>query len=143
MAASPMPAHSYKAHTWLVYSSRMQSSKVFLRDVSLLSTQALLLFGGRVQVGVSGGGAKEKKYLLAVADWARVRTDAASAGAVKRMRGVLDAWASRRLAGVVANLSHGKRGASDEKDDGDNAVAASPELDSGLVITAIMQLLVA
>ena len=35
---------------WLIYSERVQTGKIFVREVTMVPTYSLLLFGGQIEV---------------------------------------------------------------------------------------------
>ena len=63
---------------------QVKTSRTFLRDCSVVSPMALLLFGGALSV------VHESGYVL-VDDWLRIRASAPTAVLVKRLRAALDA----------------------------------------------------
>lgn len=63
---------------------QVKTSRTFLRDCTVVSPMALLLFGGALSVMHEGG------YVL-VDDWLRIRASAPTAVLVKKLRGALDA----------------------------------------------------
>ena len=63
---------------------QVKTSRTFLRDCTVVSPMALLLFGGALSV------VHESGYVL-VDDWLRIRASAPTAVLVKRLRGALDA----------------------------------------------------
>ena len=62
---------------------QVKTSRTFLRDCTVVSPMALLLFGGALSV------VHESGYVL-VDDWLRIRASAPTAVLVKRLRGALD-----------------------------------------------------
>ena len=63
---------------------QVKTSRTFLRDCTVVSPMALLLFGGALSV------VHESGYVL-VEDWLRIRASAPTAVLVKRLRAALDA----------------------------------------------------
>ena len=63
---------------------QVKTSRTFLRDCTVVSPMALLLFGGALSV------VHESGYVL-VDDWLRIRASAPTAVLVKRLRAALDA----------------------------------------------------
>lgn len=63
---------------------QVKTSRTFLRDCTVVSPMALLLFGGALSVMHEGG------YVL-VDDWLRIRASAPTAVLVKKLHGALDA----------------------------------------------------
>lgn len=72
---------------------QVKTSRTFLRDCTVVSPMALLLFGGALSV------VHESGYVL-VDDWLRIRASAPTAVLVKRLRAALDAL----LADKVSHL---------------------------------------
>ncbi|DBA76164.1 TPA: hypothetical protein ACH3X1_009895 [Trebouxia sp. C0004] len=75
---------------YLVYLEKMRTSQTFLRDTTVTSPLALLLFGGQLEV-VHGEG-----YVL-VDGWIRIRAAAPTAVLVQRLRGGLDTLLQQRI----------------------------------------------
>eukprot|EP00053_Salpingoeca_punica_P017114 m.163705 g.163705 ORF g.163705 m.163705 type:complete len:1485 (-) comp17116_c0_seq1:220-4674(-) len=68
----------------LLFHQKVATSKVFLRDGTMVSAYALLLFGGRISVN-------HNDNLLAVDDWLQFRAPARIAVACEKLRSGLDA----------------------------------------------------
>ncbi|CAK0787622.1 hypothetical protein CVIRNUC_010844 [Coccomyxa viridis] len=79
----PLEAQQF-LRPYLVYLEKVKTSRTFLRDCTVVSPMALLLFGGALSV------VHESGYVL-VDDWLRIRASAPTAVLVKRLRGALDA----------------------------------------------------
>lgn len=63
--------------------AQVRTSRTFLRDCTVVSPMALLLFGGELSVVHEGG------YVL-IDDWIRIRASAPTAVLVKKLRAALD-----------------------------------------------------
>ena len=68
----------------------MRTSRTFLRDCTVVSPMALLLFGGELAVVHEGG------YAL-IDNWIRIRASAPTAVLVKQLRAALDALLEKKV----------------------------------------------
>lgn len=68
---------------WLVFSEKMRTSKVFLKDSTMVPAYGLLLFGGKVQV-------KHEKQAISVDDWLEFEAPARIAVLIKELRSKVD-----------------------------------------------------
>ncbi|KAL3158036.1 hypothetical protein ABBQ32_011644 [Trebouxia sp. C0010 RCD-2024] len=75
---------------YLIYLEKMRTSQTFLRDTTVVSPLALLLFGGQLEV-VHGEG-----YVL-VDKWIRIRAAAPTAVLVQRLRNGLDTLLQQKI----------------------------------------------
>lgn len=69
---------------------QVRTSRTFLRDCTVVSPMALLLFGGELAVVHEGG------YAL-VDNWIRIRSSAPTAVLVKQLRATLDALLEKKV----------------------------------------------
>ena len=75
--------------SYISYFTKLATSKTFIRDLTPFNAYALLLFGGKIEVDVQGGG-------MLVDGWVRLRGWARIGVLVGRLRGVLDEVLRRR-----------------------------------------------
>jgi len=75
---------------WLVYSDIVQTSKVFVREASMVPVYAVLLFGGEVQVHHEQG-------LVRVDSWATFKAPARIAVLVRELRAEVAALLGRKV----------------------------------------------
>lgn len=68
---------------WLVFTNMVQTSKIFVRESSMVPPYAILFFGGSIVV-------KHEKGLLLVDDWAKFRAPARIAVLVRELRAEVD-----------------------------------------------------
>ncbi|BFI42914.1 ATP-dependent RNA helicase DHX57 [Marchantia polymorpha subsp. ruderalis] len=68
---------------WLVFSEKVRTSKVFLKESTMVPAYGLLLFGGRVQV-------KHEKQAISVDDWLEFEAPARIAVLIKELRTKVD-----------------------------------------------------
>ena len=76
---------------WLVYSSLLETSKVFVTESSMVPAYAVLIFGGRVKVD-------HEKGLITVDDWARFQASARVAVLVRELQAQTMAVFERKIA---------------------------------------------
>ena len=82
--------HFHKS-PWLVYSSKQQTAKLYLRDVCLVSPMALLLFGGELSV-------QHEKQTLVIDGHITLAAPARVAVLVREMRTELQKLMARKIA---------------------------------------------
>lgn len=70
--------------------TQVRTSRTFLRDCTVVSPMALLLFGGELVVVHEGG------YAL-IDNWIRIRASAPTAVLVKQLRAALDALLEKKV----------------------------------------------
>ena len=87
---------------YISYFTKMATSKTFIRDLTPLNAYALLLFGGKIEVDVQGGG-------MLVDEWLRLRGWARIGVLVSRLRGLVDEVLRRRIDGQGEDGGDGKR----------------------------------
>lgn len=75
---------------WLAYFSKVQTSRVFVRDSTMVSAYAILLFGGGIEV-------KHAQEQLAVDGWVIFKSPARVAVLVRELRRNLDALLQRKF----------------------------------------------
>merc|ERR1712166_1191344 len=68
---------------WLVFHQKIQTSKVFVRDSTMVTPYSLLLFGGRVETIVKNG-------TIAIDGWIKFRANPKVAVLVRQLRAELD-----------------------------------------------------
>jgi ATP-dependent RNA helicase DHX29 len=68
---------------------QVRTTRTFLRDCTVVSPMALLLFGGALEVRHEAG-------LVTVDGWLRIRAPAPTAVLVKKLRSALDALLERK-----------------------------------------------
>ena len=86
-------AQSYSHSAMYVsFFTRMATSKTFIRDLTPLNVYAILLFGGKIEVDVKGGG-------MTVDGWVRIRGWARIGVLVGRLRGLVDEVLRERIDG--------------------------------------------
>ncbi|KAK9832693.1 hypothetical protein WJX81_000845 [Elliptochloris bilobata] len=83
---------------YLVYLEKVKTSRTFLRDCTVVSPMALLLFGGALAVQHEAG-------LVLVDDWLRIRASAPTAVLVKKLRAALDALLESKVRRPEADLA--------------------------------------
>ena len=76
---------------WLVYSSLLETSKVFVTESSMVPAYAVLIFGGRVKVD-------HEKGLIVVDDWARFQASARVAVLIRELQAQTMAVFERKIA---------------------------------------------
>jgi len=76
---------------WLVYSSLLETSKVFVTESSMVPAYAVLIFGGRVKID-------HEKGLITVDDWARFQAPARVAVLVRELQTQTMAVFQRKIA---------------------------------------------
>ena len=72
-----------RGHEYLTFAERVRTSQVFLRDVTLISPAALLLFGGSIEV-------QHRLGLVTLDGWIKLRAPAKTAVIFKELRRELD-----------------------------------------------------
>lgn len=85
---------------FLTYLEKMRTSQVFLRDCTMVSPAALLLFGGKLEVDHAAG-------RVTVDGWLRVRTAARTAALIGRLRAALEALLRRKVAAPRRDVGEG------------------------------------
>jgi ATP-dependent RNA helicase DHX29 len=98
---------------FLTFLEKVRTSKVYVRDCTVVSPAAILLFGGRLEV-------EHEAARVRVDGWIRIRAAPAVAVAVKRLRRALEALLRRKVAAP--------RGAEGAGEEGGAVVAAIAEL---------------
>ncbi|GLD97024.1 hypothetical protein PINS_up005707 [Pythium insidiosum] len=83
---------------WLLYTELVQTSKVFVRESSMVNPYALLLFGGALEVA-------HEKNLLVLDGWIRFQAVARIGVLIKAMRRQLDALLTRKIADPTLDIS--------------------------------------
>ncbi|KAG6550205.1 hypothetical protein Mapa_008165 [Marchantia paleacea] len=68
---------------WLIFSEKVKTSKVFLKESTMVPAYGLLLFGGKVQV-------KHEKQAISVDDWLEFEAPARIAVLIKELRTKVD-----------------------------------------------------
>lgn len=76
---------------YLFYLEKVKTSKTFIRDCTVASPMALLLFGGDLEVAHAEG-------YVTIDAWIRIRAPAQTAVLVKRLRAALDRLLERQVA---------------------------------------------
>ena len=76
--------------TYISYFTKLATSKTFIRDLTPFNAYALLLFGGKIEVDVQGGG-------MVVDGWLRLRGWARIGVLVSRLRGLVDEVLRKRI----------------------------------------------
>ena len=82
-ALSAAQRHQEFCHDWLVYCDKVETSQVFVRDATLVSPYALMLFGGKLRV-------EHAERTITVDDWATFRAPAEIGTLMKLLRAELD-----------------------------------------------------
>ncbi len=77
---------------------QVRTSRTFLRDCTVVSPMALLLFGGELVVVHEGG------YAL-IDNWIRIRASAPTAVLVKQLRAALDALLEKKVGSLPPQLT--------------------------------------
>jgi ATP-dependent RNA helicase DHX57 len=77
-------------HRWLAYFSKVRTSRVFIRDSTMVSPFAILLFGGGIEV-------RHTDEQLVVDDWAVFKSPARVAVLVRELRRNLDGLLMRKF----------------------------------------------
>ncbi|KAJ0411570.1 hypothetical protein ATCC90586_004220 [Pythium insidiosum] len=83
---------------WLLYTELVQTSKLFVRESSMVNPYALLLFGGALEVA-------HEKNLLVLDGWIRFQAVARIGVLIKAMRRQLDALLTRKIADPALDIS--------------------------------------
>ena len=83
---------------WIVYSERVETAKVFIRDNTMVGAYALLLFGGDINVD-------HEKGLVRVDDWATFQAPARIGVLVKELRARVDELLAERINHPSADLT--------------------------------------
>ncbi|CAM6128719.1 unnamed protein product [Calypogeia fissa] len=83
---------------WLVFSEKMKTSKVFLKDSTMVPAYGLLLFGGKVQV-------KHEKQAISVDDWLEFEAPARIAVLIKELRSKVDSLLFEKIERPALDIS--------------------------------------
>ena len=83
---------------WLVYSDIMETSKVFIRECSMVPAYAVLLFAGHITV-------QHEKATIVVDDWAKFKAPARIGVLVREMRQVLAMILDKKIQDAGYELS--------------------------------------
>jgi len=83
---------------WIVYSERVETAKVFIRDNTMVGAYALLLFGGDI-------GVDHEKGLVRVDDWATFQAPARIGVLIKELRARVDELLVERINHPSADLT--------------------------------------
>ena len=83
---------------WLVYSERVETAKVYIRDNTMVGAYSLLLFGGDLKV-------QHEKSLVTVDDWATFQAPARIGVLVKELRARVDQLLLDRINHPTAALA--------------------------------------
>ncbi|GAQ91802.1 ATP-dependent RNA helicase A [Klebsormidium nitens] len=75
---------------WLVYSEKVKTSKIFIRESSMVPAYALLLFGGDISVA-------HEKQSIAIDNWMRFEAPAKIAVLIRELRNQLDRLLADKL----------------------------------------------
>ena len=83
---------------WIVYSERVETAKVYIRDNTMVGAYSLLLFGGDVSV-------EHDKGFVAVDGWARFQAPARIGVLIRELRQRVDLLLSDRITHPTAHLA--------------------------------------
>ncbi|XP_072174284.1 ATP-dependent RNA helicase dhx29-like [Diadema setosum] len=83
--------HRLATNGWLVFSEKVKTSKVSLRDSSLVTPYPLLLFGGEISV-------HHREQLISIDDWITFQASAKTAVIFKELRLLLNVFLEKKLA---------------------------------------------
>jgi ATP-dependent RNA helicase DHX57 len=83
---------------WLVYHSKVQTSKLFVHDATIVTPYALLLFGGKI-------GVDHQNTLVTVDDWIRFRAPNKIAVLIKELRRQLNTLLASKIATPSVELT--------------------------------------
>ncbi len=87
---------------WLVYLTKVQTSKVYIRDATMVSAYALLLFGGEIQVDRENG-------FIVIGKWIKFHADLKIAVLIKELRRELDKLMQGKINNPGTHMStHGR-----------------------------------
>mmetsp|Transcript_40726 Transcript_40726/g.129928 ORF Transcript_40726/g.129928 Transcript_40726/m.129928 type:complete len:263 (+) Transcript_40726:603-1391(+) len=86
---------------WLVYSEMVETSKVFIREATMVPTYAVLIFGGEIEV-------QHEKGLLVVGEWARMEAPARIGVLVRELRGQVDKLLMQKVEDPSMDLGAGR-----------------------------------
>ncbi|RUS82855.1 hypothetical protein EGW08_009377 [Elysia chlorotica] len=84
--------------TWLAYHEKVRRSRVYVRDTSVISPYALLLFGGAIDV-------HHTQKLVSLDGWIRFRAVARTGVIFKELRLVLNSVLSQKLREPALNIT--------------------------------------
>jgi ATP-dependent RNA helicase DHX57 len=84
---------------WLVYSDIMQTSKIFIRECSMVPVYAVLLFGGKITV-------QHEKGIVIVDDWAKFKAPARIGVLVREMRQMLGEILDKKIQNAQYDITH-------------------------------------
>lgn len=84
---------------FVVFHEKVQTTKAFLRDTTVVSAYALLLFGGNIGVDHEGA-------TITVDDWLRFRAPARIAVLIRELRRALDAVLERKIANPDLDIAN-------------------------------------
>jgi ATP-dependent RNA helicase DHX57 len=86
---------------WLVYSDIMETSKIFIRECSMVPVYAVLLFGGHITV-------QHEKGMILVDDWASFKAPARIGVLVRELRAELARLLARKIEDPQTDMSQSK-----------------------------------
>ena len=86
---------------WLVFSDMMETSKIFIRECSMVPVYAVLLFGGNITV-------QHEKGMLIVDDWASFKSPARIGVLVRELRVELARLLERKIEDPALEISKSK-----------------------------------
>jgi ATP-dependent RNA helicase DHX57 len=96
--ASSLFSVSHFETGWLVYSEIMKTSKIMVRDCSMVPCYALLIFGGKIDV-------QHEQGLLLVDEWAKFKAPAKIAILVREMRQLVNKLLSTKVENPRLDIS--------------------------------------
>ena len=83
---------------WLVYSEIMKTSKIMVRDCSMVPCYSVLIFGGKIDV-------QHEQGILMVDDWAKFKAPAKIAILVREMRQLVNKLLSMKVENPRLDIS--------------------------------------
>eukprot|EP00271_Cylindrocystis_brebissonii_P016940 TRINITY_DN4199_c0_g3_i1.p1 TRINITY_DN4199_c0_g3~~TRINITY_DN4199_c0_g3_i1.p1 ORF type:complete len:416 (-),score=36.57 TRINITY_DN4199_c0_g3_i1:441-1598(-) len=83
---------------WLAYGEKVKTSKVFVRESSMVPTYALLLFGGAIEV-------EHERQIVRVDQWMEFQAPARIAVLVKELRGRVDEALLQKIEDASLDIS--------------------------------------
>ena len=86
---------------WLVYSDIMETSKIFIRECSMVPVYAVLLFGGHITV-------QHEKGMILVDDWASFKAPARIGVLVRELRAELARLLAQKIEDPQTDMSQSK-----------------------------------
>eukprot|EP00455_Lapot_gusevi_P006024 TRINITY_DN12576_c0_g1_i2.p1 TRINITY_DN12576_c0_g1~~TRINITY_DN12576_c0_g1_i2.p1 ORF type:complete len:353 (+),score=89.35 TRINITY_DN12576_c0_g1_i2:57-1115(+) len=89
--------NSYES-PWIAYLTKVKTNKVYIRDCSMVSAYALLLFGGHIQVDRQQG-------FITVSEWIKFHADLRVAVLVKELKTELDRLLSNKIVSPSLDIS--------------------------------------